>query len=90
MDNKRTICSNAIQSKGVKYMNDKNIINKNRLDAIELFINDFNEITNCLYDSELRISKADEYYKAMLLVKAVLEDLYYEWYRNIRRYYKWV
>lgn len=66
-------------------MNDKNIINKNRLDAIELFINDFNEITNCLYDSELRISKADEYYKAMLLVKAVLEDLYYEWYRNIRR-----
>ena len=67
-------------------MNDKNIINKNRLDAIELFINDFNEITNCLYDSELRISKADEYYKAMLLVKAVLEDLYYEWYRNIRKY----
>lgn len=59
-------------------MNDKNIINKNRLDAIELFINDFNEITNCLYDSELRISKVDEYYKAMLLVKAVLEDLYYE------------
>lgn len=28
---------------------------KNRLNAIELFINDFNEITNCLYDSELRI-----------------------------------
>ena len=45
-----------------------------RKEAMELFINDFETITDCLYNSELRISKADEYYYALLRIKGYLEE----------------
>lgn len=52
-------------------------LSKERLEAIELFLNDFNSITNSLYDHFTTV-KADEYYNAMLLVKGYLEDIYYD------------
>ena len=62
-------------------------MNEERLEAIRIFIEDFNIITDCLYNSNLRTSKADEYYNTMLLVKGYLEDEYYEeWGVNI---YEW-
>ena len=53
-------------------------MSEERLEAIRLFIEDFNTITDSLYNSDLRTSKADEYYKAMLLIKGYLEAEYYE------------
>ena len=53
-------------------------MNEERLEAIRIFIEDFNIITDCLYNSNLRTSKADKYYNTMLLVKGYLEDEYYE------------
>lgn len=47
-------------------------------DEIGLFINDFNIIIDSLYNSDLRITKADEYYKSLRLIKNFLEDIYYD------------
>ena len=47
-------------------------------EAIEIFINDFNIITDCLYDTGLTTRKSDELYQAMLLVKSLLEENYYD------------
>ena len=60
----------------IKSEKDNGILEEN-LDAFELFINDFNLITDCLYGS-LRTKKADEYYSCLIKIKNYLENIYFK------------
>jgi hypothetical protein len=60
----------------IKSEKDNKILEEN-LDTFELFINDFNLITDCLYES-LNTKKADEYYSCLLKIKNYLENIYFK------------
>lgn len=53
-------------------------LNKERLEAIRIFIEDFEIISDCLFNSDLNTTVANEYYNNMVLVKGYLEDIYYD------------
>ena len=43
--------------------------------AFEIFLNEFEEITDCFYNSYLPIKTADKYYQTMLAIQGYLENI---------------
>lgn len=59
------------------FYNDNKMEEKEINEAFEIFLNEFEEITDCFYNSYLPIKTADKYYKTMKKIKHYIEPIYF-------------
>lgn len=56
---------------------EENKITKEVNEAFEIFIDEFEDITDCFYNSYLSVRIADKYYEAMKKIKYYIEPIYF-------------